>query len=140
MKLTSPTAEEFSFLFDSWARSFMKSPWAGCIRNCDYDQVSRAAMAEIIDRPARVTVAVEDLEDGTRRVLGYSVSEPDRKIIHYCYVKRDARGLGIGRTLRRDVVADADRGEWTYTYRTTAADRFLRGMKHAPASARVKLG
>ncbi len=138
MKLTSPDASEFNLIFDSWARSFMKSPWAGCIRNCDYDQVSRAAMAELVDRPARVTVAVEDLEDGTRRVLGYSVSEPDRKVIHYVYVKRDARGLGIGRTLRRDVVADADREGWSYTYKTNASDRFLRGLKHQPALARVK--
>jgi GNAT superfamily N-acetyltransferase len=125
MKLDTPTPEEFPFIFSSWAESFMKSPYAGCIRNCDYPEASRRAMAEIIDRGARVTVLVNTLPNGVRRVAGYSVSEPARKILHWVYVKRDYRGMGNGRLLRRDVVADADLDKWTYTYRTHSSDRFL---------------
>lgn len=141
MKFDTPNADEFPFIFDSWARSFRDSPYAGCIRNCDYDHVSRAGMAEIIDR-AVVTVAVQDTPDGQRRIAGYAVYEPDRKVLHYIYVKRDFRGMGVGRSLRRLVCQDVDLKSWRYTYRTNASERFLRvkgaGMKWDTVPARVK--
>jgi len=141
MTFDSPNADEFPLIFDSWARSFEKSPYAGCIRNCDYDQVSRAGMTEIVDR-ARVVVAVQLTPNGQRRVMGYSVSEPDRKVLHYIYVKRDFRGMGVGRSLRRDVCPDADLKSWRYTYRTNASERFLRvggnAMRWDTVPARVK--
>jgi GNAT superfamily N-acetyltransferase len=143
MQLESPTAEEYPFIFDSWARGFRNSPFAGCIRNCDYDDVSRRTMSEIVDRGARVVVLVNVLPTGERRIAGYSVSEPSRKWLHWIYVKRDYRGMGLGRQLRRDVAADADIGNWTYTYRTKPSDRFLsangRRMKWDPTPARTKV-
>lgn len=143
MQIEPPTADEYNFIFDSWARAFRNSPFAGCIRNCDYDDVSRKAMAEIIDRGARVVVMVNTLENGVRRVAGYSVSEPGRKVLHWVYVKRDYRGMGLGRQLRRDVVPDTEVGTWTYTYRTNSSDRFLsalgKRMKWDPTPARIKV-
>ncbi len=124
-----------NFIFDSWARSFQKSKWAGCIPNNLYDSVSRQAAAEIIDRGARVTVAVEEMADGTRNIIGYSVSEPKKRVLHYLYVKRALRGLGIGHTLLDDVGCD---DAWVYTYKTGASDRFLRGLRWDPTLARVK--
>lgn len=138
MKLDAPRADEFNFIFDSWARSFQKSKWAGCIPNNMYDSVSRAASSEIIDRGARVTVAVEEMDDGTRNIVGYSVSEPAKKVVHYIYVKRQLRGFGIGRRLMLDVVGDGALEKWKYTYKTGASDRFLRGMQWDPTLARVK--
>ena len=41
----SPLADEWPLVFDTWARSFKKSPWAGCVPNHKYDDVSRAAIA-----------------------------------------------------------------------------------------------
>ncbi len=136
MILTNPEANEYNFIFDSWARSFQKSKWAGCIRNCDYDTVSRAAMAEIIDRGARVSVAVEEMADGTRNIVGYSVSEPKKKVLHYLYVKRALRQLGVGRRLLHDIPGVGP--GWVYTYKTGASDRFLRGWQWDPTPARVK--
>lgn len=123
--LDTPQAEEFAFIFDSWAKAFMKSPYAGCIRNCDYDEASRRAMSEIVDRGATVTVLAVPLPNGERRIAGYSVSEPARKVLHWIYIKRDYRGLGLGRQLRRHVAADVDLQDWIYTYRTNASERFL---------------
>ncbi len=137
MKLDSPTASELSFVFDSWARSFKKSKWAGCVRNCDYDATSRGTIGEIIDRGARVTVAVEEMADGTRNIVGYSVSEPAQKVLHYLYVKRALRGLGIGKRLLNDVTASPV--NWRYTHKTYACDRFLRRMQWDPTPARVKV-
>ncbi len=136
MQLDSPRADELNFVFDSWARSFQKSKWAGNIPNNLYDSVSRACSAEIIDRGARVVVAVEEMADGTRNIVGYSVSEPKKKVLHYLYVKQALRGLGIGARL----LADAVKGEtnWRYTHKTAACDGFLRGMQWDPTTSRVK--
>jgi GNAT superfamily N-acetyltransferase len=142
MRIDSPEAEEFAFIFDSWAKAFRMSDWAGVVRNCDWDVTSRAAMAELVDRPtARIEVMVVETEDGTRRIAGYSVSEPSRKILHWLYVKRDFRGMGIGRKLRRSLTSDQELSQWTYTYRTDASARFLRwcsqSMRHKPAAGRT---
>ncbi len=139
MQLVSPEPDEFSFIFDSWAKAFRASKWAGCIPNNLYDQVSRACASEIIDRGARVTVAVEVGEDGKRRIVGYSVSEPRRRILHWLYVKRDLRGLGVGKRLLNEVLGTGTADGWTYSHKTNASDRFLRGMCWDPTSARVKV-
>ena len=111
-----------AFVYDSWARSFQKSPFAGCIPNHLYPQVSRAASAEIADR-AKVLVAYADLEDGTRRIVGYSVSEPERKILHWLFIKNDYRRLGYGTALLKETCGDND--QWFYTHRTRSSVPFL---------------
>jgi GNAT superfamily N-acetyltransferase len=124
MLFDAPTAEEFSLVFDAWANSFKKSPYAGCIPNRLWDDVSRAGISEILDRGARVVVACMPLPDGRRRVMGYSVSEPDKHVLHWLYVKRDYRGTGVGTALLRETCQDSF--GWSYTHRTKAADNFLR--------------
>lgn len=137
MQFDSPSADEFPFIFDSWARSFRKSPWAGCIPNHLYDQVSRADSAGIIDRGARVIVATSALPDGTRRVMGYSVSEPG--VLHWLFVKRDYRGMGLGRRILAETTRAWPAGPWTYTHRTRASQRFLAaGWVWDDTPARVK--
>jgi len=84
MQFDIPTAEEFPLIFDSWARCWMRSPWAGCVRNCDWDTTTRATASEIIDRKGtRVTVLYTVTPEGVRRVMGYSVSEPARHVLHW---------------------------------------------------------
>lgn len=133
-------ADEFNFVFDSWARSFQKSDWAGCIPNHLYPQVSRAGSADILDRGAMVEVAYVPMPDGTRRVMGYSVSEPDRGVLHWVFVKRDYRGLGVGKALVASVTARITKGSpLYYTYRTRASAKFLGpAWEHEPKLARVR--
>lgn len=146
MKFAEAEADELPLVFDSWARSFQKSPWAGCIPNHMYPSVARAAAAEIIDRGARILVACVELEGDQRRVMGYSVSEPDRRILHWLFVKKDYRGTGlyVGRQLLAATCAatpgrHADDEEWVYTYRTRASSRFLGpSFRWAPELARIK--
>ncbi len=137
MLLTTPSAAEYPFIMDSWARSFMKSPWAGCIPNSMYADVSRACISEIIDRGAEGIVAVEG-EGESRRVCGYFVTEPRRQILHFVYTKRDLRGLGIGRKLLEYALQATNPSDWTYTHKTKASDKFCRGMSWDPRGARVK--
>jgi GNAT superfamily N-acetyltransferase len=138
VQIVEPVADEFSLIIDSWASSFRSSPWAGCIPNHLYNGVTRAGISEILGRPGTVVkVAVADIENG-RRVIGYSVSEPKQHTLHYLYVKRDYRNLGVGTAI---LEATAPLGEWRYTYRTLASQRFL-GPRfvHNPVSARVQYG
>lgn len=139
LKFALAEPEEYALVFDSWARSFQKSPWAGCIPNHLYAQVSRAASAEIIDRGAKVIVAFVELPEG-RRVVGYSVSEPRRGVLHWLFVKHDYRGLGIGRALLKETSAAWGPSDWySYTYRTRASAKFLgENWRWEPKHARVK--
>lgn len=155
MTFDTPTVDEFKLVKDAWANSFRKSPWAGCIPNHLYDQVSRESIRSILDRGARVLVAVtpihgrEDEFPAVRRVMGYSVSEPHRGILHWLYVKAGPdglgyRGVGIGRAiLERTILEFNPNVEWTYTFRTRASERFLNGgdgprFHWDPIPARVK--
>jgi len=138
MKFDLATPDEMAFVYDSWARSFQKSPWSGCIPNHLYPQVSRAAAAEIVDR-SRVLVAYAELPDGARRIMGYSVSEPDRQILHWLFVKQDYRKLGVGRELLAATMRDFGQREAVYTHRTKASAGFLGpSFRWEPKYARVK--
>lgn len=155
MMFDTPTADEFKFVKDSWANSFRKSPWAGVIPNHLYDQVSRETIRSILDRGALVLVAVtpiagrEEEFPAVRRVMGYSVSEPDKNVLHWLYVKAGPaglgyRGLGIGRALLEETTKMFTDGPrpWTYTFRTRASQKFLanslREWRWDPVPARVK--
>ncbi len=129
--------DEFAFVYDSWARSFKKSPWAGCVSARLWPQVSRESSAEIVSRAgAQVLVAYTALADGTRRVMGYSVSEPRKRVLHWLFMKKDYRGYGYGSDLLRQTCGD-ERG-WTYTHRTRASTRFLgTGFVYDATPARI---
>jgi GNAT superfamily N-acetyltransferase len=141
IEFSPPNPDELPLIFDSWANSFKKSQWSGCVPNHLWDTVSRACITELLER-SRVSCAVVSLPAG-RRVMGYSVSEPTRRILHWLYVKRDYRGMGIGRRILGDAcpdVADLSWAKpWTYTHRTRASSKFLGpAFSWDPVSARVK--
>lgn len=138
---SEPQADEFPLIFDSWANSFRKSPWAGCVPNHLWDQVSRADIAGIIDRGARVVVALAPQVPGIfegRRVMGYSVSEPG--VLHWLYVKKDYRGQGVAKALLAETTRDwPARRPWLYTHRTRASAGFLGAdFRHDDIPARVR--
>ena len=141
MTFSSPAADEWPLVFDSWARSYRKSPFAGCIPNNLYDEVSRASFNDIIARPgARVVVATTELPEGGRRVMGYAVAEPHRNCLHWVFVKQAYRRLGVGRALVNEVTKDFAPGDKFYTHRTPSSSKFLRerdGWTWADAIARV---
>lgn len=136
MLITTPDAAEFPLIYDSWSLSYRKSPWAGTVPNSLWERVSRETMRAIIDRGALVLVAVTPIEGGEgRRVAGYSVSEPDRKILHWIFVKKDFRDLGIGAALRAKTCPGSG---WEYTHRTRSSSKFLGpDFKWNPVAARL---
>lgn len=72
--------------------------------------------------------------------MGYSVSEPTRNILHWLFVKRDYRGMGIGHQLLDETTKPFDLTKpYRYTHRTKASARFLgTAWEHDPVPARVK--
>lgn len=140
MKFDRPAADEWPLVFDSWARSYRKSPFAGCIPNHLYDEVSRASFNDIIARPgARVIVATTELPEGGRRVMGYVVTEPARNCVHWAFVKQAYRRLGVGRALLAEAIKDFSAGKKFYTHRTPVSQKFLRdGFTWDDSIARIK--
>lgn len=122
MEIVAANPDEYNLVVDAWARAYRRSPWAGTVPNKLWAEVSRTMIGGAIDSGAVVLAAVVTLEDGTRRVAGYSVSDPDNKVLYWIYVKRDFRRLGVGKRL----LAETCKGDgWRYTCRTSASSRFL---------------
>jgi GNAT superfamily N-acetyltransferase len=142
VEITTPTADEMPLVYDAWANSYRKSPWAGTVPNHLWDSVSRESIKSLLSRGARVLVAVTPVAGheaeypAVRRVMGYSVSEPSRRVLHWLFVKEKFRRVGIGRALLDATCPD---GAYTYTHRTRASSRFL-GERFTwdPVPARVK--
>lgn len=140
--------DEMDFVFDSWGNSYRKSPWAGCVPNHLWDQVSRISEQEIVARSGcKVTVAVTPVDGreaeypDVRRVMGYAVYEPAKRVLHFLYVKQDYRGNGIGKALLNEMLATAPRlnKKWEYTHKTNACDQFLgRRFTFNAVPARIK--
>lgn len=139
MTFDAPTADELPLIFDSWSRSFRKSDWAGCVPNHKWDEVSRVAIAELLERSVCIVALaprVPGIFEG-RRVMGYAVCEPNYKVLHWLYVKDDYRRQGIGRALLREVRQGTE--GWKYTHRTAASRNFLGAdFTWDPVPARVR--
>lgn len=137
-----PDVDELKLVLDSWSNSFRKSQYAGCIPNNLWPEVSRQTATQLMTRTgARTICALTPTADGTRgRVMGYSVSEPG--ILHWLYVKKDYRRLGIGSQLLQELIGnwnDSERKRPRYTHRTDSSGRFLPpGWKWDVIPARVK--
>lgn len=144
MDFSTPTADELPLIIDSWSRSYKKSPYAGCVRNCDWNTVSKGTIGELLDR-SRIIVAVTPIADReseypkVRRVMAYSVSEPGKSCLHWLYVKDDYRGMGVGRALLAKTIEGWSATQpRVYTHRTNASAQFLKGWRHRDVLARVK--
>jgi GNAT superfamily N-acetyltransferase len=123
--------EEIPFVVDSWARSFRDSPWAGCVNNECYQAAYRDSINGLLVRGASVSVVVP--AEGVRRVLAYIVIE-DPDILHYLYVKRNARGLGLAKELLSRRAPTPRR----FTFRTPASSLLLKlGHTWDPVPARL---
>lgn len=132
-----PADDEIDFIHDAWTRSFRDSDWAGCVTNDKYHEVQRWTILSLLARGARLLVIVNEL--GPRRVLGFICYEAPN-LVHYVYVKKPARGLGLSSALLARVCRDLGLDTpGRFTHRTRASAGLLRkGWRHWPAGARIK--
>lgn len=135
--------DDISFIFDSWLRSWRKSPWAGVIPNNLYFPLTRSSIEQLVARGAVLEVAC--LAADPERILGWICHEqsgPDA-VVHYIYVKDPYLSLGIAEALVERVPGKKP-GFYTYRYRQVVdacqppRTKDREGWVHAPEIARRK--
>ena len=136
-RLDAPRDSEMDFVIDAWTRSFRDSDWAGCVTNDKYQEVQRWTITSLLARGARLRVVVNEV--GPRRVLAFVCYEAPN-LVHYVYVKKAARSLGLCNALLALVQDELDlETPGKFTHRTRASSALLRkGWRHWPAGARIK--
>ncbi len=138
-EITTVAADEMPFIYDAWIKSFRVSPWAGCVRNDQFESVQRATIQGILSRGALIHVALAPRVEGVfteRRVMGFICTEPGLETLHYLYVKSDYRKHGIGKAL----LAAATGGWFTprYSHRTRGSAILPKIWRWDPVVARVR--
>lgn len=127
--------DDISFIFDSWLRSWRKSPWAGVVPNNVYFPLTRSVIEQLVARGAEFKVAC--LADNPDLILGWICHEltgPDA-VVHYVYTKDPYLSLGIGEAL---VAAIPGNKPGFYTFRYRQVSEACQGWKHAAEIARRK--
>jgi len=130
-----PIAEdEWPFIKDAWLNSWRVSRYAGVIRNCDYYEVTRTLIEDLVARGAVVFVAEYKGE-----LLGFSCGEvkDGLTVHHYTYLKDPFHSRSRGEVEERLLSFLPGVGPGWFTF---AQERFLKDKqwKHAPEMARRK--
>jgi GNAT superfamily N-acetyltransferase len=129
-------AEDLPFIRGSWLESNKHtriSSQAAVVYGGEEPQRIRAVLAR-----DGIQVRVACVPDTPNAIMGWAVLEPHPKyLIHYVYVRRDARLLGIAKTLVHDAPKHAEfvsmpkfplRGEVSITLPSTWRYNFYRGF------------
>lgn len=141
LELSTPTADEIPFIYDSWIKNWRTSRFAGCIPNNKFHGYTRDAINELVLRGAHLMVARR-----LGRVLGWVCYEAreGRLVVHSAYVKSAYRGYPILPRLIEEAESRAHaEAPGFYTYRTDYLTEALAGLgkgtwSHAPEIARRK--
>lgn len=121
---------------DSWLKTWRESPWAGCIPNHMFRDVTRTMIEELVLSGSTYTVAC--LAARPDRILGWLLhgTSPDGKAVAHCvYVKDPYVTRGVPELLAS---APAGTKPGFYTHRTRQMARCFPDYKHAPEIARRK--
>ena len=134
------TNEDIRFIFDSWMRSWRKSPWAGVIPNNLYFPLTRSTIEQLVARGAEFEVAC--LAVDPERILGWICFEScgPEAVVHYLYVKDPYLDLGIGEALVARAPGKKP-GFFTFRYRQVndaCQPQGKDGWRHVPEIARRK--
>ena len=130
-----PNASDVPFLFDSWLRSWRKSPWAGCIPNNLFFPLTRSSIEQLVGRGAKFTIAC--LAADPEKILGWCCHElsGEDAVVHYGYCKDCYLGLGILEALVAQIPGNKP-GYYTHRYRQVS--EACPGWRHTPEIARRK--
>lgn len=108
--LRSGKPEDENFIFATWLRAYKHaSSFARHIERPTFFKYHQAVIRRILDRGAAVTICTPG--DDRDVILGYSITEPG--ILHFVYVKKPFRRLGIASSLIAEVGP-----QWVFTHAT----------------------
>ena len=135
------TADDRRFVADSWIRSYRTAHAAGMILYDDWPIVMERSIRRVIAREGcRVVVAYRPGEtDRNADLYGWIAAEPEARLVHYAYVKKNFRRLGIARGLFRAVGIDP-RSRFDHTCKTEVLGDLRRafpGARWRPLVARI---
>jgi hypothetical protein len=126
---------DVAFVMANWLRTWRTSPWAGCIANDEYHDVTRRAIEQLLARGARIRVACA--RDRLAGFLCHEVTADGRTVAHAGFAKDVYLGL---RPLERLVSEMPGSPPVLVTFRTPALTRALEAAgfawTHAPEVAR----
>ena len=120
------TADDASFIFSSWLKSYRQSYFARTISNTIYFDQHHAVLRRLIKRCS--TDIACNPEDPSQ-IYGYIVHESVTGIpvVHYVYVKQTFRNMGIGKALLEKAKTFEEAG--VYTHHTKMAEKLA--AKHS---------
>lgn len=99
VKFRPPTLEDKNFILNSWLKSYRNSPFAKQMINPVYFKNHEKLLKTLISS-CLITIACNPEDEW--QVYGYIVFENlgnDVSVIHYAYVKRTFRKLGIAKQI-----------------------------------------
>lgn len=120
-----PATDE-GLVYKPWLMAFRGVQFAGALPRPIYYAAYRETIGYLLSRGAEILIAHIPAEDHRFDAYGWICYERgfDLPVIHFASVKDDYRGHGIGRALRREVVADER--PCYYTFRMPEALRYLK--------------
>lgn len=124
--------EDINFVYDSWIKTWRKSPYSGTTPNNRFHEVTREMIQQLIQRGAKIEIAfnVEDRD----QIIGYSMHEMSLvgvPVVHWIHVKGSRRLDGgyafrqkhIGTTLLERITKGKP---FVYTHWTRDGNRLTR--------------
>jgi GNAT superfamily N-acetyltransferase len=100
---------DLPFIFSTWLKSFRKSPFARSIPATTYFKHQHDKVAQKLnDSQTLIAHPVDDPDT----ILGWVCG--GGALIHWVYVKRTWRGIGIGRRLVAELAEVGKSGEYTH--------------------------
>ena len=127
---------DLGFVFDSWINSYRDAHAAGMIAYEDWAAVMRQAIERVLARDGcELYVAHHPGEDDGKTDL-YGWAALEGQLVHYVYVKRPFRRLGIARGL---LGAGKVQPRFSYTCKTIIVSQLreaMPGARWTPLTAR----
>lgn len=134
LRPAAPT--ELPAVYEAWTGTWKRSRAAGCVPNHLINEITYAAITQLLQRGMRVDVLVARAAPDV--VLGWVAHERDKRsdqaVVHYLFIKDSLRRRGYGQLLL-DGIGAGER--FIYTHQTSFA-RYWPGAYHNPGIARRK--
>jgi hypothetical protein len=141
---------DIPFITNSWLKSFRDAPYVTSCPNNVYFGSQHRLIEQLIPRSVVLVACNEDDPD---QILGWIAAEvlalnaEDESqgkglVIHYCYVKRTFRQVGLARRLWATLVTTEEPVVTMYTHRTMACKRLgltQRGIVYNPYAAVLRV-
>jgi hypothetical protein len=126
IKLRSLQDADKALVYDSWLRHLATT--AG-LRFDDVAPNARRLIDRVLTRPTTsVRVAVD--ADDRDKILGLAVLDEDLALLHWVWVRSEARGWGICRAMLRNLPAEMN--AWWMSRNTGAIARCVGKLTYAP--------